>query len=469
KDSKSTTRTMATLLDSKSHLIPGKLQVTELFFQVPRDYSNPSLGTIRVFARSVIKHERTAGSVNGKGETEQKPWLLWLQGGPGKGCQPPQASGITKLILDRGYQMLYMDQRGTGLSSPITAETLALQGDTQAQADYLKLFRADSIVADCEAIRHVLTRNYPVELKKWRIWGQSFGGYCALTYLSKYPQGLQEVFISAGMTAIGKGPDEVYGKAFKRMIERNEAYYEKFPEDIQTIHELVAHIDSKGSLPMPAGGVLTVQRFLTLGMVFGLSGGFDTVHDIVLRMRLELESFNLITRPTLSKIEAIGGYDDGVLYSVLRESIYNPRGPSDWAAERISTSLEEFRWVLDSTSATKANLKVPLYFAGAMVFPFMFETFSELRKLRKVAEVIAQYREWPDLFDEHQLAKNEVPVYAAVYVDDAQVNFELAQESIKKVRNCKQYITNTMYHDAVRTKTEQVVEALFALRDDVMD
>ncbi|TVY50629.1 Proline iminopeptidase [Lachnellula cervina] len=460
---------MATLLESKSHVIPGKLKVTELVFQVPRDYSNPLLGTLRVFARSVTKHERPAGSVDGKGNSVQKPWLLWLQGGPGKGCQPPQAAGITKLILDRGYQMLYMDQRGTGLSSPITAETLALQGDTQAQADYTKLFRADNIVADCEAIRDILTRNYPAELKKWSIWGQSFGGYCALTYLSKYPQGLQEVFISAGMTAIGKGPDEVYGIAFKKMIERNEAYYEKFPEDIQSIHDLAAHIKSKGGLKMPAGGLLTVQRFLTLGMVFGLSGGFDTVHDIVLRMRLDLESFNLISRPTLSKIEAIGGYDDNVLYAILREAIYNPRGPSNWAAERASASLEEFRWVLDPSSATRASPNVPLYFSGGMVFPFMFESFSELQKLRKVAEIIAQYPEWPDLFDEHQLAKNEVPVYAAVFVDDVYVNFELAQESIQKVRNCKQFITNTMYHDAVRSKTEQVVEALFALRDDVMD
>lgn len=63
--------------------------------------------------------------------------------------------------------MLYLDQRGTGLSNPVTAATLADQGDVQRQADYLKLFRADSIVKDCEAIRKTLTKEYPEELRKW--------------------------------------------------------------------------------------------------------------------------------------------------------------------------------------------------------------------------------------------------------------------------------------------------------------
>jgi pimeloyl-ACP methyl ester carboxylesterase len=74
---------------------------------------------------------------------------------------------MTQVILDKGYQMLYLDQRGTGLSTPISAATLGLQGDVHRQVDYLKLFRADSIVKDCEAVRKTLTEDYPNELKKW--------------------------------------------------------------------------------------------------------------------------------------------------------------------------------------------------------------------------------------------------------------------------------------------------------------
>lgn len=82
-------------------------------------------------------------------------------------------------------QVLLLDQRGTGLSSPITAATLGRQGDKFRQAEYLKLFRADNIVRDCEAVRKCLTADYPSELKKWSVLGQSFGGFCAVTYLSK--------------------------------------------------------------------------------------------------------------------------------------------------------------------------------------------------------------------------------------------------------------------------------------------
>lgn len=49
------------------------------------------------------------------------------------------------------------------------------------------------------------------------------------------------------------------------------------------------------------------------------------------------------------------------------------------------------------------------------------------------------------------------------------VDFSLAMETAGKVKGCKQYITNVMYHDAVRTKTDGVLEELFKLRDDVID
>jgi hypothetical protein len=126
----------------------GKLKVSELLFEVPRDYSNPERGTLQLFGRSVTKYEKAAAPLSNEENRKRsyKPWMVYLQGGPGFGCQPPQDSPMTNVILEKGYQMLYLDNRGTGLSTPISAATLALQGDVHRQADYLKLFRADSIV-----------------------------------------------------------------------------------------------------------------------------------------------------------------------------------------------------------------------------------------------------------------------------------------------------------------------------------
>lgn len=399
----------------------------------------------------------------------QKPWFVFLQGGPGWGCRPPQDMPIIDFALDRGYQVLLLDQRGTGLSTPVTADTLAIHGSIEKQADYLKLFRADSIVEDCEAIRKILTFHYPAELKKWTIFGQSFGGFCAFTYLSKRYEGLREVFTSGGIPPVGKKADDVYKATFATVIRRNESYYRKYPEDVDVVHDLADHIKSKGGLKLPSGGYLTVRRFLTIGIQFGSSGGLDRVHEIILRMSLDLKQFQFITRPTLSTFESFLPLDEGVLYAVLHEAIYCEGDASNWAAERVAKSYKEFYWISNRPSNQTAVRDHPLYFSGEMIFPFMFETYPELRELRLVADLIAQYTAWPDLYSEFQLARNEVPVYAATFVDDMYVDFGLVQETVEKVKNCKQYITNTMYHDAIRSKGEDVMKALFALRDDVMD
>jgi pimeloyl-ACP methyl ester carboxylesterase len=91
------------------------------------------------------------------------------------------------------------------------------RGDAQQRADYLKLFRADSIVGDCEAVRKLLVKDYPTDFRKWSIFGQSFGGFCAFTYLSKYPESLKEVFTLGGVPPIGRSPDDVYRATFRQV------------------------------------------------------------------------------------------------------------------------------------------------------------------------------------------------------------------------------------------------------------
>lgn len=70
------------------------------------------------------------------------------------------------------------------MSTTITAATLQRRGDAEKQAEYLRHFRADNIVRDCEAVRKLLTADYPEDLQKWSALGQSYGGFCATTYLS---------------------------------------------------------------------------------------------------------------------------------------------------------------------------------------------------------------------------------------------------------------------------------------------
>lgn len=99
----------------------------------------------------------------------------------------------------------------------------------------------------------------------------------------------------------------------------------------------------------------------------------------------------------------------------------------------------------------------------------MFESYHELSQLQLVADIIASYDDWPALYDEEQLARNEVPVYSATYVDDMYVHFDLATATASKIKGLKQFITNAMYHDALRTKTDELIRQLFALKEDSID
>ena len=99
----------------------------------------------------------------------------------------------------------------------------------------------------------------------------------------------------------------------------------------------------------------------------------------------------------------------------------------------------------------------------------MFTDCDDLRPLLETAELLAQDSDWPTLYDESQLAKNEVPVYAVTYMEDLYVDFDFAQETARKIKGCRQMITNLLYHDAATAKSEEVMKGLFALRDDVID
>lgn len=162
-------------------------------------------------------------------------------------------------------------------------------------------------------------------------------------------------------------------------------------------------------------------------------------------------------------IEACQSFDSNVLYALLHEPIYcsGPGQASNWSAHRMMQKYPEFN--------PDPSADGPILFTGEMIYPFMLECYPELRKLRVVGEMLAKASDWPKLYDWEQLAKNEVPVYAAVYYDDMYVDFDLSMETASKIKGCKTFLTNSMYHNAVRAKWHEVMWAVWALRDDVID
>lgn len=74
----------------------------------------------------------------------------------------PESTGPSTFMVFCGLQ------RGTGLSTPLTVSSLSQLGSATKLADYMKHFRADSIVNDAEFIR---VRLVP-DAEPWTILGQ---------------------------------------------------------------------------------------------------------------------------------------------------------------------------------------------------------------------------------------------------------------------------------------------------------
>ncbi|MFM7295180.1 MAG: alpha/beta fold hydrolase [Burkholderiales bacterium] len=421
------------------HSIPG-LKLRSHWFDLPLDYARPDK-TIQVFAREVVAPQK---------ESAHLPYLVFFQGGPGSGSPRPTGNtGWIKRAL-QDYRVLLLDQRGTGLSSPITAQSMAHLPNAAAQAEYLTHFRADNIVRDAEAIRNALCGDTP-----WSILGQSYGGFCSMRYLSAAPHGLREVFITGGIPSLTRPTDDVYRNTYRRVIAKNAKYYERYPQDVARVCELVAYL-RQNDVPMPSGGRLTAQRFLQLGLALGMSDGYEAIHYLLeeawiaradSRMEREL-NWNFLVH-----LEHQQSFDTNPIFSLMQEACYTQQAASNWSAERLLNEFPEF----------SLERKDCVLFTGEMIYPWMFDTYPQLKPLKGAADILARKTDWPMLYDIEVLKHNKVPVAAAVYYDDMYVPREFSEETATVVPNMRLWHTNEYEHNGLRADGEKVLGRLIAM------
>lgn len=291
------------------------LSTLERFFDVPLDYTGKRKDTIRIFAREVVSHRR---------RNESLPYLLYLQGGPGfESPRPFYSSGWLDKACE-SFKVVLLDQRGTGRSNPISASTLLAVGEPSEQAAYLQYFRADSIVHDAECIRRCLTPG-----QTWSTIGQSFGGFCSLTYLSSYPQSLKESLIMGGLapTDVGCTATTVYRALFKRVQVQNEKYYQRFPQDKELVSEVFQYLaKQEKAIITPAGNTLSPRSLQLLGIRFGGAQGFESVHYM---FEEAFDSTGALSYQFLRTFDNMLSYDTNILYAILHESIYCQGSPSN--------------------------------------------------------------------------------------------------------------------------------------------
>ncbi len=413
--------------------------VTDHEFAVPLDHSSPDGARITVFAREVVAPSR---------ERDRLPWLVFFQGGPGGESPRPADRGMWLGRALAEYRVLLLDQRGTGRSTPINRQTLGKLGDPLAQADYLALHRADSIVRDAEWIRRELAG----EGTPWSVIGQSYGGFCVTTYLSLAPEGLREAFVTGGLPPLTATADDVYRATYPRVLDRNRLYFERYPGDEERAAEIVVVL-RRATTYLPGGDLLTPRRFQTLGLAFGMSDGFERFHYLLDQAFVEGPGGRELADRFLLGVEAATSFTVNPLYVVLHEPCYCQGAASRWAAHRLRAEFPAFD--LDAGG--------PVRFTGEMVYPWMLEEYGSLHPFREATERLARREQWPALYDVERLRQNGVPCAAVVYHDDMYVDAGLSLETARSIRGLRVWVTNEYEHDGVRKDGAGVLGRLIDL------
>lgn len=388
------------------------LTVEEHTLTVPLVWGDPAdHRTIDIFARVVA---REGG--------ESLPYLVFLQGGPGHEAPRPFHSSTSPAWLDEAlahYRLVLLDQRGTGLSTPVGDHDL-VRG-AEAVAEHLTHLRADAIVRDCEAMREHLGAT------TWSVLGQSFGGFTTLAYLSTDAASLEDVFITGGLSAVGRHPDDVYALCYDKMRDASERYYRRFPEHRDAMRRLVDLADA-GGIVLPDGEVVSRSRLRSVGSALGTNDGWQILWSI-----LERDPSSNAFRYDLLHAMPYDGRNP--LYFAFHESSYADGHATRWSAER--TEPTDFR-------------DDPTLFTGEHIRREWTETVPAFQPWRDVALHLAEF-EWPSIYDAAAISASGATGAAAVYINDVYVPYEFSLETAKLIPGVQLWQTSEHEHNGLRS------------------
>lgn len=442
---------------TRTYRLPG-LTVEEHRVTVPLDHFGTTGGELEVFARVYVagrgqgdgQRERS-GQSDGQREvattSAKKPYLLYLQGGPGfeaARVTRDNPGWVARALKD--YNVVMLDQRGTGESTPVGFVDGRFHGtggsqDPEAVAAYLTHFRADAIVEDAEVVRASLG------IDRWAVLGQSFGGFTALRYLAEHPSSLERVLFTGGLprvvdlnAEVGAGlvadVAQVYAATWAGVAVKSERFFARFP-DARVRYVRWYEQARGGGIELADGTVAGEAHVRGLGHLLGASGGAERLHYLLAMGDTVAGRADLLGALTFSARNP--------LYVVLHESCWASGVVTRWGAERARPGEQ---------AATAL--------AGEHISPAHFES-GPLAVWKDVAHLLAQH-EWPVMWDVDKLrgAGERVPAVAAVYFEDAYVpaQFSLATAELAGIRT---WVTNEYEHDGLRASGERVLDRLLAM------
>ena len=177
-------------------------------------------------------------------------------------------------------------------------------------------FRADSIVQDAELVKQaLLLPDDDDDKEKAKPWGaalgQSFGGFCLMTYLSQVAHPPKICLFTGGIAPMLTPIDTVYSALWERVKKRNYQYYQRYPGDVSLVKSIVKQLPAT----LPSGGILTPRRFLQLGIGLGGSpSSFASLHTLLQSAFVTTTDGTIFSRAFLKQFDTVQSWDDAPIY-----------------------------------------------------------------------------------------------------------------------------------------------------------
>lgn len=322
--------------------------------EVPENWDQPNGRKINVFyyGQTRISH---------KSETP----VVFFNGGPSQNSHIPfgqfQTNAKSSLI-----PIIYIDQRGTGCSSPYP--------DTK-DADFINRIQhygSRSIVKDAEALRlHLLGSK-----KKWKVFGQSYGGFIAHRYLEIAPEGISSIYIHGN--ALMSDWRLFYKQRLlsqKRIIEN---YFAIAPKDRELLMAIKRQIPESQCFENTSIKICGASVIDAAVLLLGFPSSWDNLHislkslvstdGIINQSRLKsfVQGFifnafsnNPVPLALIAKLELNSGDDIDQCSEAIKQIKADGDNPDSWPLNecRLSQSIQYLKVDNESSIIEKFKIK----------------------------------------------------------------------------------------------------------------
>ena len=178
----------------------------------------------------------------------------------------------------------------------------------------------------------------------WTVLGQSFGGFCAVTYLSPAPEGLSTALITGGLPSLDAHADDVYRAAYPRIERKVAAHYARYPQDVERARRIADHLARARRRPARTATGSPSRRSSPSASSSARGDGSHRLHylleDAFVRTppgphsptpsRRQVQGLLVLRRPPAVRARS------------TRRSTARTAGATAWAAERVRAEFPQF-------------------------------------------------------------------------------------------------------------------------------